>query len=60
MEHINNKSLYAAVMFAKKMIRGGMAGGLAVYKAARYYGVSESDVAYYVRQKETKKTNRMN
>jgi hypothetical protein len=40
------KELFAACMFAKKMIEDGMNPGLANYKAGQYYGYSASDVAW--------------
>ena len=49
-DYIPDKDLYAAVMFARKMIRQGTPAGLANYKAARYYGVDSSDVAHFVGQ----------
>ena len=38
------KDLFAACMFAKKMIDDGMGVGLACYKAGQYYGYSAHDV----------------
>lgn len=55
MEFIADKDTFKAVMFAKKMIGQGTPAGLAIYKAARYYGVDQADVAYYTRQKWTTK-----
>jgi hypothetical protein len=45
--YIPERQLYAAVLFAPKMIREGTPPGLANWKAARHYGVSTSDVAHY-------------
>jgi hypothetical protein len=50
MDFIPDKKLYAAVMFARKMIRQGVSPGLANYKAAEHYGFSTSQVARYVGQ----------
>jgi hypothetical protein len=50
MDYIGDKSVFAAVMFARKLIRGGMSPGLANARAAKYYGVQVSDVAKYVGQ----------
>lgn len=50
MDYIADKDLYAAVMFARKMIRQGKPAGLANYTAANYYGVDMADVAHYVGQ----------
>ena len=50
MDYIKDKTLFKAVMFARKMIRDGTPVGLAEYKAARYYGVKKSDVSFYVSQ----------
>lgn len=38
------KDLWSACMFAKKLQREGMAGGLANYKAGQYYGYTSSEV----------------
>lgn len=58
MDYIDDKDLYAAVMFARKLMREGVPGGLAVYKAARYYGVDQSDVARYASQAGNKSKKR--
>lgn len=50
MDFIPDKKLYAAVMFARKMIREGEPPGLANYKAAKYYGFATSEVARHVGQ----------
>jgi hypothetical protein len=50
MDYIPNKTLYKAVMFARKMIREGTPPGLAITRAATYYGVGVSDVAHYTGQ----------
>lgn len=49
-DYISDKNIFAATMFARKMISDGTAPGLAIYKAARYYRVNESEVAKYVGQ----------
>jgi hypothetical protein len=46
--YIEDKQLFAAVMFAIKMIGDGVGYGLANYKAANYYGYETSEVAHYV------------
>lgn len=45
------KRIFPAVMFARSMIRNGEAPGLAVYKAARYYNLEQSEVATWIRRK---------
>jgi hypothetical protein len=50
MDFIPNKTLLSAVMFARRMIRQGTPPGLANYRAAKYYHVPVSSVAYYVGQ----------
>lgn len=50
MDFIPDKSLYAAVMFARKMMREGTPPGVANNRAAQYYGVSVQDVAHYTGQ----------
>ena len=54
MEYIPNKQLYKSVMFARKMIRGGTSPGIAITRAAKYYGVSSKDVAHHVGQVASK------
>lgn len=51
MDYIPDKTLYAAVMFACKMIREGESAPLAMSIAANYYGVARSDVNFYVSQR---------
>jgi hypothetical protein len=46
--YIEDKQLFAAVMFAIKMIGDGEGYGLANYKSAKYYGYETSEVAHYV------------
>lgn len=50
MDYISDKATFAAVMFARKLIREGMSPGLANAKAAKYYKVAVSAVAKYVGQ----------
>ncbi len=50
MDYIGDKTLYAAVMFARKMIREGRFPPKAIRIAANYHGVDSSDVAHYVAQ----------
>lgn len=49
-EYIPDKKLYAAVMWACKMISAGTSPGLASYRAANYYGFETSAVAHYTGQ----------
>ena len=50
MEYIEDKDVYKAVCYARKLKRDGMNAGLAIYKASRYYKVDSSDVAHYMGQ----------
>ena len=50
MDYIADKALYKAIMFARSMIRAGTQPGVANTRAAKYYGVSVSDVARYTGQ----------
>jgi hypothetical protein len=50
MEYIPNKRLFAAVMFARRMMREGVPPGVANTRAANYYQVAVSDVAHYTGQ----------
>jgi hypothetical protein len=50
MEWIDDKTLFKAVMFARKMIREGTHPTTANFRAAEYYEVAVSDVAHYVGQ----------
>ncbi len=45
MDYIADTALYKAVMFAKKMIGEGTPSGIAITRAARYYGVHVSAVS---------------
>ena len=47
MDYIPDRTLFKAVMFARKMIREGTPAATANYRAANYYKVSVSDVAHY-------------
>lgn len=49
MPYIEDRDVYAAVMFARRL-RREMSTPLAVHKAAKYYGVAQADVAYYMGQ----------
>lgn len=51
--YIADKKLYAAVMFACKMIREDGFFNKAVERAADYYGVNEKDVAVEVRKRQS-------
>ena len=49
MPYIKDKALYAAVMFARKLIReDGVPPGAAIVRAAKYYDVWRGDVAHFV------------
>jgi hypothetical protein len=50
MDFIPDKRLYAAVMFALRMIREGRPPGVANTRAAIYFEVSVHDVAHYTGQ----------
>jgi len=51
MDYIENPDLCAAVMFARKLIKTRRFWPpLAIWKAARFYGVNESDVVNHVGQ----------
>ncbi len=57
------KDLFAACMFAKKMIENGETPGLACYKAGQYYGYSAADVGWarnQLKQCESKHAKRRN
>jgi hypothetical protein len=60
MDFIPDKTVYKAVMFARQMMRNGTLPSIANSRAAKYYGISSSDVAHYTGQnanriKNTKK-----
>jgi hypothetical protein len=46
-DHIDDPDVFKAVCFALKMIQGGTFPNIANSRAAGYYGVSTSDVAFY-------------
>jgi hypothetical protein len=50
MDFIPDKNLFKAVMFARDMIRDGTPAGVAISRAARYYGYESNEVARYVGQ----------
>jgi hypothetical protein len=50
MDYIPDKLLFKAVMFARKMMREGTPPAVANTRAAGYYGVAVSEVAYYTGQ----------
>lgn len=50
MDYIEDKRLYAAVMWSRKMIREGVPPGVANVRSAKYCGYPVSDVAHYVGQ----------
>ena len=49
-DYIADKKVFAATMFARKMIREGTSPGLANHIAALYHNVDETEVAKYVGQ----------
>ena len=51
MNFIEDKDVYAAVCFARRMIREGTNVGLAIYRASTYYEVSSSEVAHFIGQR---------
>ena len=50
MDYIPDKTVYKAVMFARKMIREGTKPPIANTRAAKFYGVPVKDVAHYTGQ----------
>lgn len=46
-DHIDDKQVFKAVLFAIKMIRSGTPPNIANARAATYYGVAVADVAYF-------------
>lgn len=50
MDFIADKDLFKAVVFSRKMISQGKPPSMAHRIAARYYGVSQPDVAHYCAQ----------
>jgi hypothetical protein len=50
MDYIEDKELYKAVMFARRMIRQGTKPPIANSRAAKYYAVPVGDVARYTGQ----------
>lgn len=48
MPYISDKALYAAVMYARRLIRAGNPPAMSIVQAARYWHVDKSDVAHYV------------
>lgn len=56
------RDIYPAVMFARAMMRDGTAVGLSVYKASKYYGVDQTEVAQWLngKKKSTPKTAKKN
>jgi len=53
--YIADKELFKAVMFALSLKKDGLSIPLAVCRAAKYYGVKQTDVAYYVGAKGGRK-----
>ena len=50
MDYIDDKTLFLAVMFARKMIREGTPAQKAIRVASRYYKKDMSDIARFVGQ----------
>jgi hypothetical protein len=50
MDYIPDKTVFKAVMFARRMMQKGTPPPIANTKAAKYYGVSSSEVAHYTGQ----------
>ncbi len=50
MDYIPDRQLYAAVMFARRMIGEGVPPGVAITRAANYYEFPVGDVARHVGQ----------
>jgi hypothetical protein len=50
MDYIGDKQLFAAVMFARRMIHEGTSPGIAITRAANYHEMPVRDVARYVGQ----------
>ncbi|HOW75598.1 MAG TPA: hypothetical protein PK959_06660 [Candidatus Competibacteraceae bacterium] len=50
MDYINDKKLYAAVMFAREKYREGESQDYAIGMAAKKYRVDKCSIAYYVGQ----------
>lgn len=50
MDYIEDKDVYKAVMFARKMRRDGRSAENAIRIASRYYDVDMSDVAHFMGQ----------
>lgn len=49
-DYIPDKSLFAAVIFARRMMREGTPPAIANTRAADYYGVAVQDVAHHTGQ----------
>ncbi|HEY7427513.1 MAG TPA: hypothetical protein VH682_24980 [Gemmataceae bacterium] len=50
LDYIADRTVYAAVMFALKMMHQGTPPAIANSRAADYYGVAVQDVAHYTGQ----------
>jgi hypothetical protein len=50
MDYIPDRRLFAAVMFARRMMREGTPPGIANTRAADYYGFAVEEVAHYTGQ----------
>lgn len=53
MKYISDKATYCAIMFAKKMIKDGIPGNIAVSRAARYYDVDTLEVSRGLNSRKT-------
>ncbi len=50
MDYIPDKTVFKAVMFARRMMQKGTSPPLANTKAAKYFRISVSEVAHYTGQ----------
>ena len=57
MDYIDDKDLYKAVMFARKMIRDGTYPSHAIRKTSKYYKRDMGDIARYVGQCGARRAN---
>lgn len=55
MDYIDDKDLFKAVMWARKMHRDGKDMSQAIRIASKYYDVDMSDIAHYVGQVGSRK-----
>lgn len=55
MDYIDDKAVYAAVIFACKMLREGTSYWQAIRTASRYYDVDMDEVAHFVAQRGSRR-----